>query len=183
MRAHVDSEIDPTADIGRGILLEITRRSHTRLTIGERARIQPRVLLRLQGGELSVGPHSEIRVGAALNVKGTLELRGRNILGKGATVHADTHQIWEWGASVGEYASIIDSEHLVDGSPVHVWDQPVKTAPVSLGAACFVAAHAVVTAGTSIGRGAVVGANAVVTRDVAAGIVVAGVPARPIDRP
>lgn len=58
----------------------------------------------------------------------------------------------------------------------------VERMPTVLGDHVFVGANAVINMGVTIGDGAVVGAGAVVTGDVAAGAIVAGVPARVIGR-
>ena len=52
------------------------------------------------------------------------------------------------------------------------------TGPIRIGDDVFVGQRAVVLGGVTIGNGATVAAHAVVTRDVPAGAVVAGVPAR-----
>lgn len=54
--------------------------------------------------------------------------------------------------------------------------------PVVLESDAYVGAGAILLPGVKVGRGAVIGAGAVVTSDVAAGDVVAGVPARSIGR-
>jgi acetyltransferase-like isoleucine patch superfamily enzyme len=56
--------------------------------------------------------------------------------------------------------------------------QPQKWLETVLEAGCSIGAGAVILPGLRIGRGAMVGAGAVVTRDVAAGAVVVGNPAR-----
>lgn len=52
--------------------------------------------------------------------------------------------------------------------------------PITLGSDVWIGGGAIILGGVTIGDGAIIGAGAVVTRDVAAGITVAGNPARAI---
>lgn len=54
------------------------------------------------------------------------------------------------------------------------------TAPVVIKHDAYVGAGAILLPGVTIGSGSLIGAGAVVTRDVADGVMVAGIPARPI---
>jgi acetyltransferase-like isoleucine patch superfamily enzyme len=60
------------------------------------------------------------------------------------------------------------------------WPGAYMYAPISIGRRAFIGAHAVLMPGVTVGDGAVVGVMSVVTKDVPAGTVVAGVPARPV---
>lgn len=66
------------------------------------------------------------------------------------------------------------------GAHAHVAPGAILTGAVMVGEGALVGAGAVVLPGVEIGRDATVGAGAVVTCNVAAGMVVAGVPARRI---
>jgi acetyltransferase-like isoleucine patch superfamily enzyme len=85
------------------------------------------------------------------------------------------------GTMIGEYASIRDANHQYrDTSDLR--DAPHDARPVNIGSHVWIGRGAIILPGVHIGDRAVVGANAVVTRDVAPGMVVVGVPARPLSR-
>jgi len=106
----------------------------------------------------TLGPGSVAIAGAAVNVDASI---GRGtILNTGATVDHD--------CVVGEFVHLSPGVHLAGG--------------VKIDDLAWVGIGAVVRENIRVGRGAFVAAGAVVIKDVAPGVTVAGVPARPIKR-
>lgn len=112
------------------------------------------------------------------------------VISPSSTIEAGAHVLA--GAVVGTRATvgedaIVNTGALVDhdciiGAHAHVATGARLAGGVTIGEAAHVGAGATVIQGVAIGTGAVVGAGAVVLRDVQAGTVVAGVPARPLER-
>ncbi len=73
-------------------------------------------------------------------------------------------------------ASVMISSH--DGAYSQTGKGEMKIGPVTIKKRAFIGNRAVILPGLTIGEGTIVGAGAVVTRDVDAGAVVAGVPAK-----
>jgi acetyltransferase-like isoleucine patch superfamily enzyme len=93
----------------------------------------------------------------------------------------DAHKQLEIGSHcmIGPGCFLTDADHGTSpDDPVS--QQPMRSEPTVLEDNVWLGAGVIVLKGVRIGRGAVVGAGAVVTRDVPAGSVVAGVPARMI---
>ncbi len=74
----------------------------------------------------------------------------------------------------------VDPKASMDGRPMREADWSLVPTRVCRGAS--IGSGAVILAGVTIGQGALIGAGAVVTRDVPAGMVVAGNPARVLRR-
>jgi acetyltransferase-like isoleucine patch superfamily enzyme len=79
---------------------------------------------------------------------------------------------------IGPGVRIIGSQHtgLPDDAPVIATDLDIR--PIRIEDGADIGANATILPGITIGRGAIVGAGAVVSRDISAGAVAAGVPAR-----
>src|ERR1700733_12825148 len=83
------------------------------------------------------------------------------------------------GSLIGEFTSIRDANHTrLPGQLIRNADH--KATPITIGDEVWIGRGVTILEGTNLGDGATVGANAVVTRDVAAGMTVVGIPARPI---
>lgn len=174
--AQLDVDVAKDLYVEPGTRFQLTGGAAS-LRIGPRCRLLSGTLLRLRG-DLVIGPGCEIRQDVSLNVKGALLLTGRNVLGKGAMVHADAEMLWEWGACIADYVTVLDTHHELDGSLVHMFDQGVTALPITMGAASFVGSKSSVMPGVRLGRSSVVGAGSVATKDVPDGAIVTGVPAK-----
>jgi acetyltransferase-like isoleucine patch superfamily enzyme len=167
------------------------------ITIARSARIEL-----ARGSVLLVGLMHQSRAGASLELKprARLKIAGRvqimrscqvsvwydatMSVGHGTFFNDGAHAFCQQQLTVGRDCAISwgvtvtdsDVHQLVRGgveSPRH--------APVVIGDGCWLGSGSTVLKGVRVGDGAVVAAGAVVATDVAAGALVGGVPARPID--
>ncbi len=85
--------------------------------------------------------------------------------------------------SIGANVLISHRAHLCAGThDISKSNLPLLTPPISIGDGSWVCSEAFIGPGISVGRGTVVGARAVVVKDVPDGAVVAGNPAKIINR-
>jgi len=112
---------------------------------------------------------------ARVQIPWNLTMHHRACLGDGACAYSLGK------ITVGEGATVAQEVYLCAGT--HAFDRPsmdLVTAPIVIERDAFLGARAFVMPGITIGARAIVGACAVVTRNVAAGKIVAGNPAREI---
>jgi len=83
----------------------------------------------------------------------------------------------EEGATVAARSTILSH----DESLAYTGRGPERVLETRIARGAFVGVHCVILPGVTIGERAVIAAGSVVVRDVAPGLVVAGVPARPIN--
>ena len=110
----------------------------------------------------------------------------------GWNIHAGENVFFNFNCVVLDVCRVTIGERTMMGPAVQIYTAlhpmnaaervagPEYGAPVTIGAECWIGGGAIVLPGVMIGDGAVIGAGSVVTRDVPAGMLAVGNPARAI---
>ena len=110
--------------------------------------------------------------------RGTLRIGRGTWIGQGAFLHSAGDITIGERVGIGPHVKIVTSTHDEGIAPQAVIDGALRFKPVVLADGADIGVGTVILPGVTIGAGAIVGAGSVVTKDVAAGTVVAGNPAR-----
>lgn len=133
---------------------------------------------------ISLGRGSGIYLGCFIWAYGPRQLRAGSLrIGSHSRINRNCCLDARSGLRIGNHVSI--SPEVMILTTGHDYNDPdfsLAGKPVVIEDYAWIGARAMIMPGVTIGRGAVIAAGSVVTHDVAAGALVAGVPARDVGR-
>ena len=145
--------------------------------------VQGNVLEAFREGRLEVGEHTLFEPNVWITAPGDARVR----IGTGCFLNIGVmvaaHELVEIGdhCMFANGCFISDAAHRFDDPDKPVtWQGFTTKGPTRIGDNGWLGAHVVVTSGVTIGERCVIGANSVVTKDIPAGSIAAGSPARVI---
>ena len=156
---HSDLRLGPNVYLGPGVLVVETEGGGP-ISLADRAEIHKEVVLETgRGGYIEVGACSGIHPGTQLKA-----YLAPILVGEGVMIAANV--------------ALYSYDHgVAPDSPIYA--QPlVAKGPITIKNEAWIGTGAIILSGVTIGEGAVVGAGAVVTRDIPAGGIAVGNPAR-----
>ncbi len=167
------------AAIWRRVRLMWLRARFSRANFGARNDIRAGFKLRLApGARFQTGEACVLDYDTTLECSGALTIGARVIFGHHCTIGCkDSIEIGD-DCLLAEMVSIRDHDHNFERTDVPIREQGATCAPVKIGRDVWLGAKVTVLRGVTIGDGAIIGANAVVTRDIPAGAIAVGIPAR-----
>ncbi|MFF1876941.1 acyltransferase [Leifsonia sp. NPDC058230] len=146
----------PGHELGEGCFVsELAALDNDELRLGDRTYIA--------AGAYLTG---SLRTGADCSINPYTVVRGRVELGD--------------GVRIGAHSSILGFNHSMSDPNVPVFRQPLTTKGIRVGHDVWVGSHVVILDGVTVGDRSVLAAGAVVTKDVPAGAIVGGNPAKHI---
>jgi len=145
--------------------------------------VQGNVLEALDDGRLTIGSGTLLEPGCWITIADS----GRVRIGEGCFLNLNTMIAARELVTIGDHTMfangcfVSDASHRYDDPDTPVtWQGFTSKGPTRIGSNCWFGLNCVVNTGVTIGDRCVIGANSVVTKDVPAGTVAAGVPARVI---
>ena len=145
--------------------------------------VEGEVLEALDEGRLKIGAGTLLEPGCWL----TLAPGARIEIGEGCFLNMGTMIAAQDHVTIGDHTMfangcfVSDAAHRYDDPNVPVtWQGFTSKGPTTIGSNCWFGVNCVVNTGVTIGDRCVIGANSVVTKDVPAGTIAAGVPAKVI---
>lgn len=167
--------------IRRRLRLVLVRIQHPKASFGAGCDIRSGTkLLILGAGSARVGSKVVIDRDSTLECRGALFIGSRTVFGHHVTIGVRQSVTIGCDCLIAEMVSIRDHDHGFHKAALPMREQEPLAASVVIGDDVWIGSKATITRGVHIGHGAIVGANSVVTKDVAAGTIVGGVPARVI---
>ncbi len=124
--------------------------------------------------ELQLGARSYIAAGAYLT--GILRT-GRDCTINAYSIVRGRIELGD-AVRIGAHSSLLGFNHGMADPDTEIFRQPVTSLGIRVGSDVWISSHVVVVDGVTIGDRAVIGAGSVVTRDVPAGAIVGGNPAK-----
>ncbi|MCE7000665.1 acyltransferase [Saccharothrix sp. S26] len=140
--------------------------------IGERCFVSE--LASVQNEVLNLGDGSYVAAGAYLS--GSLHAGRDCTINPYAVVRGEVRL--GNAVRIGAHTSILGFNHTVDDPDTEVFRQPLRSVGITIGDDVWVGSHVVVLDGVTVGDRSVLAAGAVVTKDVPAGAIVGGNPAK-----
>jgi len=136
-----------------------------------------RFFYRLSG--MKIGKGSTIHMGTVFFDPRNISIGQDTIVGEGALLDGRGKLVIGNHVDIATDVMIYNSEHNVHAEHFAAQEGVIE-APVLIDDYVFIGPRVIILPGVTIGKGAVVGAGAVVTKDVDAGMIVGGVPAKVI---
>ena len=152
--------------------------------LGKGVRFEGWVDVPQRGGKTTIGDQAYICrfVEFSVPAGGELVLGDHVFIGRGVVISAHRKVAIGNHTMVGEYVSIHDNDHRLDRIEVPIAERGYVSEVLEIGPNCWIGARAVLVRGSGMQRNCVLGAGAVLSRNLLAGIVAVGVPAKPIIR-
>lgn len=130
-------------------------------------------------GRISLGTECQLEAGVILHpYSGSITLDRNIFLGPGTVIYGHGTVSIGAGTLVAMHCHILSSNHAIPPVGHDIRAQPSTLLPTKIGRDVWLGAGVTVLGGVTIGDGCIVGAGAVVTKDLPAGCMAVGVPAR-----
>lgn len=169
--AHARARVSP----------DIVLRGTGRVEIEEFAEIQDRVLLDTgTGGLIQIRARAKLKLGVVVKAYG-----GQLVIGKRTTIGEYSMIACHGGITIGEqcmfgpYVFLNAADHIISAEDPYRF-QGETTRGIVVGDGVWLGARVTILDGVEVGSAAVVGAHSLITKDIPAGVLAVGAPARTV---